>query len=249
MSIRVIGGIIAVVLIVLGFWFKGSPGPGPLFGLLGDPIAEMDEELQAQGLAAFAALKDEFPDDYRALLSKLAELDQNSGTPQEAAILSQSFMADLRKRHGPNLLRADPGALRAILVQSRALHQSILEQDGRQTCNAFAISGAPALGMRVQNYFAEIDAQGAALIVAMGDAAARDGAEAVDPATAEDRDAAIDKLVEATGVEAHRAALTNLAPEADICSALLAFVDAMLAMDNEAGARLRATYVRDLAIN
>lgn len=249
MDVRFVAGIIAAGLFFGGYWFMGNPGLGPLFGDGGNRVEAMDKDLQAQGARIYAALKTEFPQDYQKLLEGLVEKERTSASVSETVNFTQTFMADLRQRNGANLMRAAPEDLNGILDLSRDLHLRIRGGEGRVVCNGFATSGPPALASRIEAYVTEIDGQGAALIQAMANAKARAGEAAVPAATAEDWEAAIAQIEVNSDGPDHRAALTQMSPDADICAALVALIDTILGMDTEMGARLRATYVRDLAVN
>ncbi|MEM0990179.1 MAG: hypothetical protein AAGK00_14990 [Pseudomonadota bacterium] len=279
MNIRIVGAIIAVALIAGGFWFLFEPGlrgitdpigsgtsdEQPVEGDLADGqtpsadqpsapridldamAAQMDAQLQEQDLSVFKALKEHYPQRYDRLVERLAGMAVGGAPAAQIAEISQVFMSDLRKENGEALLQADDDDLVEIVTLSRDLHRQILENEGRAACNQFALAGPPGLGERIFDYLRPLDQQGALLLSAMATASGRPAE--VTAATAEDWQVVMDRLIANGGDPKHREALAELAPEADICAALVALLDTTLSMDGAVAARLRATYVRDLAIN
>ena len=248
MNVRFVGGVISVALLAGGLFladrFYSVPAP---------PVdmspAAVDAELQAQGIDLFRIVKAGFPQEYAALTQELSAALQQGAGQSDLALISQQAMIRLRQTHSDALLAGPDEHMRKVITMSRDVHGAVREEEGREACNNFAIGGPPALGTSLVNYIEALDAQGSVVMEAIAKGRASK-AEPVLPVAAEEWDAARERALADGASPAHLDALKELDQEnGDLCAGLISLMDAMLAMDDSLGQRLRASYVRDLARN
>lgn len=247
MNIRFVGGVIAVALIAGGYLLMDRTYDA---GKLPDHAPEMvDAQLQNGPAEAYRIMKAGFPDDYAALVAELSDALEAEAGQAELARITQQAVTDLRQTHADALLSAPDARLRAVLTGSRDLHAAVRADEGREVCNRFSIGGPGALGPALERYLEVLEGQGSAVLNAIAEGRSAEATPHT-PVVAEDWDAAHERALSNGADPAHLEALRELDQETgDICAGLVSLLDAILGMDDSLGARLRASYVRDLARN
>ena len=249
MNVRFIGGVIAVALIAGGYIladrFYGVPEARP------DNSPEaVDEELQSQGVHLFKVLKKTFPDEYGTLTVRLSQALEQNASQQEIAELTRRSVAEIRQDAARYIASAPAEDLARVVEQSRDLHLKVREDLGQAQCNQFAVAGPGGLGEDISRYVDEIDLQGGLVM----QAAAKGRDTPRDPpagqATNEDWQTARASAAATGTPQGDLDGLRTLdLQNADLCRGLAGLLEAILADQGESGARLRASYVADLARN
>ena len=248
MRIRIIGGLLAAAMLLTGLYMANDFYTNPPFEADNSP-AGIDRRLQWSGGELFQTLRQGFPQDYAALVNQISQALQSGQSDADTAQITQAKMAEIRKSHAQTLLAAPDAVLRAIVADSRDLHAEIRAEEGRETCNRFAIQGPAALGPALPGFVEPLSRQGNAVLQAIVEARGA-ALPASEPASAADWDRAR-AWAKARGTEpAHLEALVALdQTHGDLCLGLVGLLEGLLTLETAQGQRLRASYVRDLAAN
>ncbi len=242
-KIGVIAAILAAVVIIgMGVWFAvGNLGGGST------SRANFEEALLKE-TPIFGTLKAKFPDDYKGLLDELMALVAAEKSPQELSNSAATMTAGIRKKYAPRVVAAPDAELRQIIKLSRDFHKTILDNEGHQNCNQLGIRGIGGIAALATKYKDAIARQGVAYFDAV--------AMALKTPVTRDKPTPNDWSI------LTRTMLSNGATQDDItalggqnaedprfCTALIAFMDALLTLEGEPGERLRADLVKNISAN
>ena len=217
-----------------GVYVPGGPG---------DPEAIRKELLESPVLRAMQAA---LPAEFEAMVARLGQAARDGLDAEALRGIVAEDVAASRRRHAALLTQAPDEDIATILQMLTELHRAALAKGGRPLCNRLAIEGTSAIVDSGPEFTAIIARNGGAMFDAIGHAmAAPVGREPVRDA---DYDILIDAMVAAGTTDEQITALGEADPsDPDFCLTLIAMMEAAADMPGEAGARVRASFVSDVA--
>lgn len=139
----------------------GSPDPQTL------TTAQVSEQIESQGNQIFKAIKQEFPDDYDAVVEKITAVAR-IGNVDQVRNTSRMAVADLRQRYASLLSSApDSKAAEALRAQLDMLNH-VMARETAAACNNYLRHGPGALSTPDQDFLGDMDKIGATLFHAFG---------------------------------------------------------------------------------
>lgn len=139
------GAVLLFAAVKIVPWAFGFAGGKHLYetvaGRHNDPArlttAQVSEQLQNQDFQIFKAIKQEFPDDYDAIVQKITTVAQSGGSSADVSNASRVSVADLRKKYAPLLLSApERSATEALGAQLDMLNHVMAKQPSA-TCDRY----------------------------------------------------------------------------------------------------------------
>lgn len=229
-------------------WAVGFAGGKYLYQMVAsspDPqtltTAQVSEQIQSQGSQIFKAIKQEFPEDYDAVVEKITAVAR-LGNVDQVRNTSRMAVADLRQRYA-SLLSSAPDSEAA-----EALRAHIMARETAATCNNYLRVGPRALSTPDQDFLIDMDKVGATLFHAFG-AAKKGGLPAV---AASDGDWSLlaDAFINAGGTPAEITAIANVSREFEgLCPAAAKLYAAALSLQGEPGRHIKTTLLYEIARN
>jgi len=235
-------------------WAFGFAGGKYLYETVAGPsapkaltTAEVDAEIQKQDFQILKAIAQEFPDDYDALLRKIAVI-ASTGNEQQVRDTTRAAVADLRRKYAPLLPSApDRGASEALSAQLDALNH-VMARETPATCNNYLRNGPDAISAPGHDFLVDLDRIGATLFHAFG-AAKSSGLPATEPSE-EDWSLVAGAFTKGGGTLAEMDAISNLNHDFEgLCPAVAKFYAAALSLQGEPGRRIKTALLSATAEN
>lgn len=219
----------------------GSPDPQTL------TTAQVSEQIESQGNQIFKAIKQEFPDDYDAVVEKITAVAR-IGNVDQVRNTSRMAVADLRRRYASLLSSApDSKAAEALRAQLDMLNH-VMARETAAACNNYLRHGPGALSTPDQDFLGDMDKIGATLFHAFG-AAKRGGLPAAS-ASDEDWSLLADAFIKAGGTSVEMNAIANVSLEFEgLCPAVAKLYTSALSLQGEPGRHIKTTLLYEIARN
>ncbi|RWD61639.1 MAG: hypothetical protein EOS36_17320 [Mesorhizobium sp.] len=211
-------------------------------------VAQVSDQLQSQGFQIFKVVKQEFPNEYDAIVQKIAAVAASGGDEAEVRNVSRVAVADLRHKYA-SLLRSTPDdtASEALGAQLDML-KDVMARESAATCNSYLRNGPDALGTPDKDFLNDMDKIGATLFHAFG-AAKNGGLPAADPSD-QDWSLLADAFTSAGGTPAEMDAIANISREFEgLCPAAAKLYAAALSLQGESGRRIKTALLYEIAKN
>lgn len=204
-----------------------------------NPSVDVGELGKKHGFGLYATFKEELPAEYEAFNSDLNAFSQNVGLNSEASEYGLGKMVAVRRSIAPRLRSADDEALSKMLRSQIDMLEMVASRETYLVCNQYLINGPSAISVRDRCYLTAIDAEGIALLRAVG-SATRNPVN-VGSATDDDWAAVADEFVKKGGQLEHVEKIGELRPDdEDLCKVSISFFKTVLAMEGDVGHRIRA---------
>ena len=219
----------------------GAPDPQTL------TTAQVSEQIESRGSQIFRAIKQEFPEDYDAIVEKITAVAR-LGNIDQVRDASRMAVADLRRRYASLLSSApDSKAAEALRAQLDMLNH-VMARETVTTCNNYLRQGPGALSMPDQDLLSDMDRIGATLFHAFG-AAKQDGLPAAS-ASDEDWSLLADAFIKAGGTPVEMNAIANVSLEFEgLCPAVARLYTSALSLQGEPGRHIKTTLLYEIARN
>lgn len=218
----------------------GSPDPQTL------TAAQVSEQIQSQGSQIFKAIKQEFPDDYDAVVEKITAVAR-LGNVEQVRNTSKLAVAGLRQKYASLLSSAPDSKAAEALAAQLAMLNHVMARETAATCNNYLRQGPGALSA-TQVFLTDMDKIGATLFHAFG--AARNGGLPAAAANDEDWSLLADAFTNAGGTAAELNAIANITPEFEgLCPAVAKLYTAALSLQGEPGRHIKTTLLYEIARN
>ncbi|WP_136621442.1 MULTISPECIES: hypothetical protein [Mesorhizobium] len=219
----------------------GSPDPQTL------TTAQVSEQIESQGSQIFRAIKQEFPEDYDAVVEKITAVAR-LGNVDQVRNTSRMAVADLRQRYASLLSSApDSKAAEALRAQLDMLNH-VMARETAATCNNYLREGPGALSTPDQDFLIDMDKVGATLFHAFG--AAKNGGLPAAAASDGDWSLLADAFINAGGTPAEITAIANVSREFEgLCPAVAKLYTSALSLQGEPGRHIKTTLLYEIARN
>lgn len=188
-----------------------------------------------------------FPDDYAALTSWIADIIKAGGTEAQVGRQSAEATAEIRRKYAPMIARASDRDHAAVIELNIAFYQALLATDPL-LCNAVAISGATELLNRpgMDRLKAMIEPQAVAILQAavngMGSPVKRRAVTDADWLEVGDA------MYARGATDAQINAISALEPSSpDLCPGVIAMLQTLNSVDTVGIKAVRAQYLANIA--
>ncbi|WP_352126986.1 hypothetical protein [Mesorhizobium sp. dw_380] len=208
---------------------------------------QVSEQIDRQGSQVFLAIKQEFPDDYEAVVEKIATVAR-LGNVEQVRNASRMAVAGLRQRYASLLSSAPASKAAEALGAQLAMLNHVMARETAATCNNYLRQGPGALSTPDQDFLPDMDKIGATLFHAFG-AAKNVGLPAV-AARDEDWSLLAEAFISSGGTQAEMDAIANVSPEFEgLCPAIAKLYAAALSLQGEPGRHIKTTLLYEIARN
>ncbi|WP_244571376.1 hypothetical protein [Mesorhizobium carmichaelinearum] len=208
---------------------------------------QVSQQIESQGSQIFKAIKQEFPQDYEAVVEKITAVAR-LGNIEQVRNTSRMAVADLRQRYASLLSSApDSKAAEALRAQLDMLNH-IMARETATTCNNYLRQGPGALSTPDQDFLSDMDKIGATLFRAFG--AAKKGGLPAASASDEDWSLLADAFIKVGGTPAEMDAIANVSLEFEgLCPAVAKLYTSALSLQGEPGRHIKTALLYEIARN
>jgi hypothetical protein len=209
-------------------------------------IAEFEQRFAGQKI--WTVLKQQFPDDYRELVTTSIGLAKAGASVAEMQIASAKAQQALRSKHVEQGAQASDSTLAKLLTAALQVQMHVKEAKGDVACDAYASQGLLGLD-NVAFLQPELDDFAVLMFITMAEG--RDHPTAVTPPTDADLDLVLKDVVAHGVSEAAIARLQDPAkppPVGTACAFATQFLRSVISLPGDAGHRVRADMARTVLL-
>lgn len=208
--------------------------------------ADIEAMLAKSGATFYVILKDNFPDDYRALVEKLAATAGAARSKEESDRLGFEATSSIRHKYAASLLNAPDENLHEIFATQIEMMNAVASRETPALCALFASQGGAALKDRMSGYMVLADNAGASIL--RGIAAGLKTPDPVGSVTDDDWVVIAKRYLADGGTDASLKIIgEQLQTDPGYCTAIISFMGSIQAEPSAAGHRVRASMAYEMA--
>lgn len=248
--ILVVAGFASLVLVKVGPALLGFVG-GKLGveAILSSPHSQLDFEAQSRnaGYLTFTAIREELPHEWPTLKAEVDNLINNAANEEEIFKKAMALTVDIRRRNASRILEAPDGNIYHLLATQLELLEAVRLREPATKCSEFAVLGPGALGTKpAASYLRAFDNAAVALMRTIGAAIRAGHGVRSSPTTEEDWAIAAEAMLHSGSTNEDLEVAASADPSDErLCPSIVKFYKAILALEGDAGKRIRA----ELAFN